>query len=291
MHHKGFCDGSKSIIGGCGVRMLKIVIFILFPTLAFGKIPSFTSYQQILDKHLSEFNQSRGFASAFDYAAAIKDALTLKSIAEQKELLNKFNPADLETREEALAFWINTYNFFMIAKIVQDGSKNGELKIKGIKDLGSFFNSYSAFGEKDFSVNGIKMSLDEIEKGRLLSDEFRQKGWKDARIHFAVNCASVGCPPLRKSAYNPESINAVLDENEQKAMTTTRHIEWRGDTLWVTHLLKWYEKDFNENYGSVRKFIAHFTTDPAGKSKILEAQKMDYIPYDWKLNVKENFSN
>lgn len=270
---------------------MKLLIFIfLCPAFSLARTPSFAPFQKILDGYLREDElPSGGLESHFDYEKAYADPYVQNAVADQKTILEDFDPAGLSSKEEAAAFWINTYNFLMIAKIFKDGFKGGKLKIKGVKDLGSFVNPYSAFTESDFKVGGRTMSLDDIEKGRLLSDDYKKRNWKDARIHFAVNCASVGCPPVRRKIYEPASVSAVLDENTRKALKTPRHLHFKDGVLWVTHLFKWYEKDFIEHSGSVPKFIAGFIDDPALAGRVLKAGKMEYIEYDWNLNLGKNF--
>lgn len=261
----------------------------LLPAVSFADFPSFAAYQKILSSHLTENQSGNDYETYFDYKTAKKNSETAKAIQKQLKVLDDFQPSSLKTKEEATAFWINTYNFFMIAKILKDGFKKDRLKIKGVKDLGSFFSPYKAFKEKDFKVGGKEISLDGVEKGILLGEVYKKKGWKDARIHFAVNCASVGCPPLRQKIYTPSTVSSMLIENSKKSFMTHRHLHFKGSTLHLTHLFKWYKKDFEDESGSVQRFIAKFIDDENLKNKILSAKKIKHIEYDWSLNHKENF--
>ena len=276
---------------------LFIVSFLLLPGLALAEVPSFAPFQKILNKHLQENNSDKGFESYFNYSEAFKDPEVVASMEEQKKILAEFKTAQIKTKNEAMAFWINAYNFFMIYKIYKDGFKDGKLKINSVRDLGSWINRYAAFTEKDFVIGGETMHLDDIEKGWLLSskgdfkDRYKDKGWKDARVHFAVNCASVGCPPLRKNIYTPDNVDATLDANTRMAFKTHRHLHFKGKELWVTHLFKWYDDDFKEASGSVQKFIAKYVDDADLKKRVLATDDDDikYIEYDWKLNHRQNF--
>ena len=270
---------------------------LFFPSLLIADVASFAPFQTILEKHLVERTTSKGFESFFNYQPAFENASVKKLMLDQKIILASFHPANLKTKQEALAFWINTYNFFMISKIFQGGFKNGRLKINSVHDMGGWFTKYAPFSEKDFNVGGEKMHLDDFEKGWLLGAEgdfkgrYQGKGWKDARIHFAVNCASVGCPPLRKKIYVADSVDKVLDENARLAFQTHRHLHFKGKTLRVTKLFDWYSADFKQHSGSVQKFIAQFVSDETLKNRILAVGDGDieFIDYDWKLNKKENF--
>lgn len=271
--------------------MKVLLLCLLLPAFAHAEAPSFAPFQTILNKYLKEETKPTGFETSFDYQAAYSDSDVQKAVAEQKKILEAFNPGLLKGKEESTAFWINTYNFFMVAKIFKDGFKKGKLKINSVKDLGSLFNPYSAFKDRDFKVGGKKMHLDEIEKSTLLGKEYKKKGWKDARIHFAVNCASVGCPPLLQKIYTAENVDAALTENTKKAMMTLRHLQLQGSKLYMTRLFDWYESDFEDEEGSILKYAAKYIDDATMKEKVLKIKESNikFIDYDWDLNRPENF--
>lgn len=265
------------------------IISLFLGHISFAQQSSFSGFQSILDRHLVEVLKPSGaFESYFDYQGFHESDDSKKNSVSQLKILEQFDLASLKTKEQANAFWINAYNFLMIVKINQAGFKNHKLAINSVKDLGSFLNPYKVFSERDLVVSGKKMSLDDIEKGTLLGKEYKEKGWKDARIHFAVNCASVGCPPLLKKVYSAENLSEVLDQNTERALKTERHFSVDGDKLKLTHLMKWYKTDFEEHSGSVILFLNKFL--PSG-SRLSESKKYnyEYIPYDWNLNRAENF--
>jgi len=110
-----------------------------------------------------------------------------------------------------------------------------------------------------FEIGGDDYSLSGIEKEILLGAAFEEKGWKEARVHFTVNCASVGCPPLRETIYTSDNIDELMTENTRLALNTDRrHLRVEGDTLHLTELFKWYEQDFVDEGGSVRGFISEW---------------------------------
>ncbi len=267
--------------------------FLLIVSLCFVSIYSqaqFSPLQKILDKHIVETRLPQGgMDTAFQYSEAHKDQETIQLIKEQKEILKKFDILALKDKNTANAFWINAYNFFMISTIIDQGFKNNKLNINSVKDFGTFFNPYKIFKEKLHTIGQAKFSLDEIEKGTLLGEDFRSKKWKDARIHFAVNCASVGCPPLIKEVYTAENIDQKLDQNIEMALKNPRHLKATGPTLHLTHLFKWYQKDFEEAQGSVTEFIKKYIKDPALMAQVEAHKSIEYIDYNWKLNKKENF--
>jgi len=156
----------------------------------------YAPYQKILDAHLIEKKlDGGGLVAAFDYDAAMADPVIAQRLAAQKSTLANFDPEQLEARSTAIAFWINAYNFFMLQHILENPHDGAP--VDSVKDYGSLFNPYQVFSREIFTVGGRNYSLDTIEKDRLLGEEYAARGWKDARVHLAVNCASVGC------AYTP----------------------------------------------------------------------------------------
>lgn len=244
-------------------------------------------FQELLSRYLQEQDLPEGgLASAFDYEAALAAADTANLLDAQQRLLAGFDPSTLATREEAVAFWINAYNFFMVAHILEN-PRRGQL-VKSVRDYGNLFNPYRVFRQDLFDIGGRKYSLDEMEKGILLGDDYASRGWKDARVHFAVNCASVGCPPLRADVYLPSTLDAVLTENTRRALNTPRHLHLDGTTLHLTSLFDWYESDYVEAEGSVIGFIEAYADEDV-KQKLERHQRIRFINYDWDLNEPANF--
>lgn len=247
---------------------------------------AFAPFASLLDRHLTEYDLAGGgLVSAFDYRAAIDDPDSRRLIDEQRRLLADFELAAIDTRERALAFWINAYNFFMIAHIV-DHPVDGEL-VASVKDYGSLFNPFRVFEREIFDVGGRKHSLDEIEKGILLGEEFARRGWKDARVHFAVNCASLGCPPLRAVPYTAANIERLLETNTRRALATPLHLRTDGSTVRLTRLFDWYRADFEEESGSIEAYVIEHAADEQARA-MEQARRVRFIDYDWALNSPEN---
>lgn len=159
----------------------------------------FQPYAGLLQQFLVERDlENDGLESAFDYTQALAWEKTESLLQKQDGLLAEFDLDQLDTREKAVAFWNNAYNYFMMAHILRNPS-NGQL-VSSVWDYGGRYNPFrsSVFERDPFLIGGQKYSLNDMEKSILLGDEFKARGWKEARVHFTVNCASVGCPPLRK---------------------------------------------------------------------------------------------
>ena len=247
----------------------------------------YAPFQQLLERHLTETPlHGGGLISAFDYAAAFGDHDTEPLLAEQDRRLAAVRPASDWRREQALAFWINAYNYFMIAHILRH-PKDGR-PVDSVREFGHLFDPYAVFGRELFDVGGQAYSLRQIELEILLGDDFAERGWKDARVHFMVNCASVGCPPLRREVYDAANIDRYLAENTRAALATPLHLRRDGRRLHVTSLFDWYRDDFVESAGSIEAFI-EIHGGPVAREALSGHRQIRFIDYDWSLNSPENF--
>lgn len=267
------------------------VLFVVFTTtaLASDNRSLFEPFQTLLERHLTEQQlPGGGLVTGFDYEEALQRTETQALLGKQAEALAAFDPAGLEGRARSVAFWINAYNFFMIEQILTE-RPDGEL-VSSVWDYGGRVNPFrdNIFQRSLFTIGGQDYSLDRMEKDILLGQEYQQKGWKDARVHFAVNCASVGCPPLRQAIYTEDNLETLLTENTRLALNTPRHLAIDGATLKLSAIFDWYRADFEEEAGSVRNFIRQWSDTGIG-TRVNQTDAIDYLNYDWSLNRPENF--
>lgn len=248
----------------------------------------YAPYQALLERHLVERQLPRGgLISAFDYRAALASPKRMGLLEAQRQRLARFDTCGLDDRAPALAFWINAYNYFMLDHLLTHPADGG-IPVDSVRDYGSLLNPYAVFQRKLFDIGGREYSLQEIELEVLLGEAFAERGWKDARVHFMVNCASVGCPPLRAHIYTAGNVEAMLAENTRRALDTPLHLKLDGNTLRVTSLFDWYADDFVAQSGSAREFIGEFGSARA-RERLRTAEGIEFIDYDWSLNSPENF--
>ncbi len=234
-----------------------------------------TALTQILSSSVKLIRN--GQASEVDYEGLDQKKLSsyLKSLSSMTR--TEYNQM---TRNQKLAFLINTYNAFTITLIVKNPN------IKSIKDLGSFISS--PWKKKFIPLFGSQLSLDEVEHGLIRQDPLFQ----EPRIHFAVNCASVGCPALLNEAFTGDQLENQLQlvtDNFLKDRTRNR-IE--GNNVVISKIFDWYAVDFEKGWldiGSVQDFLAKNSkslADDNNQKLILESKnyKLKYSDYDWKLN-------
>ena len=249
----------------------------------------YTPYQKLLERHLVERElPSGGMISAFDYRAALASPESTELLEQQRGRLAQFDPNRLESRALALAFWINAYNYFMLDHLLTNPADQAT-PVDSVRDYGSLFNPYAVFKRKLFDVADRAYSLQEIELEVLLGESYAERGWKDARVHFMVNCASVGCPPLRARLYTAANVEDMLSENTRLALDTPLHLKPDANALRVTSLFDWYADDFVEQSGSVRGFIREYGSARA-RQRLRAAEEIEFIDYDWSLNSPENFN-
>ena len=178
---------------------------------------------------------------------------------------------DKWTKEDQKAFLINAYNAFTVKLIVD------HYPVKSIKDIGGFFTK--PWDIEFFSLlgGGIK-TLDVIEHDWL------RPHYKDFRIHAAVNCASISCPPLRNEAFVGSKIEHQLDEQMRLWLANPSLNVFKADgTIKLSKLFDWYSDDFVDWGGGVTQVLAKYA--PESAKKILGTTKeYSFLSYNWGLN-------
>jgi hypothetical protein len=186
--------------------------------------------------------------------------------------------ADSLSRDGQLAFWINAYNAVTIDKVIKWKPKKSvrETFVPGVWTGTKFFTS------REHTVAGQRLSQDDIEH------EILRKRFKDPRIHFAVICASSGCPRLPQVAYTAENVQARLEEETRMYLHSERglQIDYVENTIMLSKLFDWFAGDFESKSGSVTNFIKPYLDEKA-MAFLDRMPKMSYISYNWALNAKE----
>ncbi|MFW5722702.1 MAG: DUF547 domain-containing protein, partial [Desulfohalobiaceae bacterium] len=142
---------------------------------------AFSPFAELLERHLIEQDlENNGLVSAFDYRAALQRDDTMELLNRQRERLAGFDLNLIDSREKGNAFWLNAYNFFMVAHLLQE-RPGGEL-VDSVWDYGGRYNPFqdNVFERELFEVDGDLYSLDHMEKGILLGDAYWDKGWAEA---------------------------------------------------------------------------------------------------------------
>jgi len=208
----------------------------------------------------------------FDYEGLKKSDLPALRAYLQK--LANVNPAGL-TKPEQFAFWTNLYN----AKTVEIVTTH--YPVSSIRDIKLSFNPFAGpWKAKVVKVRGQRLSLDDIEH-RIL-----RPVWNDPRVHYAVNCASVGCPNLASKAYTGERLEMMLNEGARAYVNSSRGVHLEDKRLVISSLYDWYGPDFGRTSTQILGHIARYAKAPLAK-RLKRAGGIDGYAYDWMLNDKK----
>ncbi len=175
------------------------------------------------------------------------------------QLLSDNMPADSASREEKMAYWINTYNAFTIDLILRNYPTTSILK----------FDNGKTWDVKRIRLGGKKYSLNQIEND-ILRPQF-----KDARIHFAVNCAAQSCPPLCNRAFTAGNLDSLLDVRTRSFINNPKYNTVSAKVLKVSKIFEWYAADF----GNLVAFFNRYST-----VKISTKATVSFQEYNWDLN-------
>ncbi len=186
------------------------------------------------------------------------------------------------SRDDAFAYWGNLYNAVTL-KVILD--RFPVASIRDIKSSGSLFDFKSYTGpwrEPRVTVEGKKLSLDNIEH------DIMRPTFKDPRVHYVVNCASFGCPNLMARAWRARTLSADLDAAARDFINHPRGVEvLAGNKLRVSSIYKWFRDDFGPDNAAV---IAHFKkyAKPDLAAKLDKVATIAEDQYDWTLNVTKS---
>ncbi len=159
------------------------------------------------------------------------------------------------------SFYINAYNLAVIKGITNAYPTKSPLDIKG------FFDKIT------YTLAGKKTTLNDLENKLL-----RKKFPKEARFHFVLVCAGLGCPPIIAEAYKPTTLEKQLQQQTTIALNNPNFIKVKGKKVQLSQIFEWYKVDFTHN-GSEVDYINQFR-----KEKIPAKAKVSYYPYNWSLN-------
>ncbi|MDG4721564.1 MULTISPECIES: DUF547 domain-containing protein [Thalassospira] len=236
-------------------------------------------WQAVLDRFVAEPEPG---VTTFDYQAALDDRANGIDLVAGYVADMVLVQVSALNRAQQMAYWINLYNALTV-KVVLDHYPVVSIRdidiSPGLFSLGLF--SSGPWGKKLITVEGRTLSLDDIEH-RIL-----RPIWDDARIHYAVNCASVGCPALAKQAYDARQLEDQLDRAATGFINHPRAIHSDGDGGFViSSLYNWYREDFGARDA---QFVAHlFTYAGAELTALLDGiGRFDVSDdvYDWALNA------
>jgi hypothetical protein len=261
------------------MKWAALCLTLLMPSLAWAEFDH-RIWDELLKRHVVLLDG--GKASQVRYATLAKERALLRTYLEGLSRVTKAE-FDAWPTSEQLAFLINAYNAFTVELVLTEYPE-----IDSIKRIGGWLSS--PWKRKFFVLLGEQRSLDDIEHGLIRADGV----YNEPRIHFAVVCASIGCPGLRDEAFAGKRLDAQLEDSTRKFLSdrTRNRFDRRTATLYVSRIFDWYQIDFTRGwrgYRSVPQFLAAYANalaDGAADREMIEQQRaaIRFLEYDWKLN-------
>lgn len=243
---------------------------------------SHAAFTAILKKHIVLVDSAK--ASKVRYGELKNDRAQLKAYLDS---LSKVTDAEFKgwTKPQQLAFLINVYNAWTLELIL---TRYPDLK--SIRDFGYIPRINSIWDKYTFPLLGKDGTLNGVEHGMI-----RAAGvYDDPRIHFAVNCASIGCPMLREEAFVADRLDQQLDEQTMRFLSdrSRNRVNAQGE-LEVSKIFDWYKVDFNKGLKGIKsseaffaRFAKQLTDNPEHQAAVRDGKAaIKYLDYDWSLNV------
>jgi Protein of unknown function, DUF547 len=185
-------------------------------------------------------------------------------------------PVSSYNRAEQRAYWINLYNAFTVDLVLS------RFPVESIRDInispGLF--AHGPWGAKLLVIEAEKLSLDDIEH-RIL-----RPIWKDNRIHYAVNCASLGCPNLQPAAYTSDNTEALLEKGAREYVNHPRGVAIKNGKLHVSSIYIWFQEDFGGSAEGLMEHWAKYADQTLAKALQNYSGGLGH-DYDWRLNGAE----
>ena len=232
---------------------------------------SYDDWQAVLESYVDD----RGFV---DYDGLREDRAALDRFLEQLRAHGPQSTPDLfPSREDQLAYYINAYNALVFEGVL--GLDADASTVWGFSKTG-----YGFFVKMKVELDGQKMSLKKLE------DDLVREGFKDPRIHAALNCASADCPRLPREPFLPESLDQQLEAAMREFVSEERNcsIDVEAGTVTLSKIFDWFRKDF-EDYprplgqggGELLNYVNRYRADNA---QIPDGLKVKFASYDKSLN-------
>ncbi|MBC8755470.1 DUF547 domain-containing protein [Kordia sp. YSTF-M3] len=230
-----------------------ITLIAVFIT-TFGFAQNTTEFFKASDAFFEEYVKD----GKINYKAIKENPAQLEKILASTNSI-KVAKSDANTYQ---AYWINIYNLTVIKGIIE------KYPVKSPLDIAGFFD------KTKHAVGGKEITLNDIEN-KLLRGQFN-----DARFHFVLVCAGLGCPPIIAEAYMPNTLDKQLDTQTRIALNNDEFIKVNAKKkrVQLSEIMKWYKEDFTQN-GNEIDFINKYREE-----KIAEKSKISYYSYNWKLN-------
>ncbi len=201
--------------------------------------------------------------------------VTLQDKSALKQYIKNISKRSISrlNRQQQRAFWINLYNALTVDIILDHYPVKSILKIK----LSSGLFTRGPWKKEIVEVEGEKLSLDDIEH-RIL-----RPIWQDPRTHYAVNCASIGCPNLSRQAFTEQNMDEQLNRAAESYINHPRGADINKGKLIVSSIYEWFKEDFEGDDQGVIRHLKRYAK-PELLKQLTTVQRIHDDQYDWQLN-------
>ncbi|MBL8781865.1 MAG: DUF547 domain-containing protein [Alphaproteobacteria bacterium] len=224
-----------------------------------------TPWQSILDRYVSASPDGINRFAYGRVSAADKGALKAYLGALQGVRVSPLGES------EQRAYWINFYNALTIDVVLD------HYPVKSIRDIGGGLFVTGPWKKELVAVEGRKLSLDNIEHDIL------RKTWRDPRVHYAVNCASMSCPNLMREAFTGAKLEQMLNQGARDYVNHPRGARVVNGKLTLSQIYEWYRRDFGSRDSEVIAHVARYA-EPKLKTQLASIEFIAGYDYDWSLN-------
>jgi Protein of unknown function, DUF547 len=211
-----------------------------------------------------------------DYAGWRRSTPDRRALDDYVAALSRAAPLAL-TRPEQFAFWANLYNALTLQIVL------AAFPVASIRNIGGSILPTGPWKKAVIRVQGVSLSLDDIEHGIL------RKGWRDPRVHYAVNCASVSCPNLPLRAWRGHGLDTALDAAARDYVNHPRAVRFEAEALVVSSIYRWYAPVFGGGDAAVIRHLARYAR-PELAERLRFARRISRTAYDWSLNAMSDGS-
>ena len=227
------------------------------------------AWQALLDQYLVVHESG---INRVDYASLKSNPADLESLNKYLSSLQSVDPRGY-SRAVQMAYWINFYNALTV-KVVTDA-----FPVDSIRDIHeSWIPNTGPWGDVYAEVAGQELTLDNIEHNIL------RPIWKDPRIHYAVNCASIGCPNLSTIAFTASNLEALLEQGARDYINHLRGVDViDSDFMVISSIYDWFVIDFGDSEEGVLKHLIQYADEELAQQLQDFTGAIDY-EYDWDLN-------
>ncbi len=227
-----------------------------------------TAFDILLDKFA---RASRDGIVRVDYPAWKRSTADRSALRRYIEAMAATDPLSL-SRDEQFAFWANLYNALTLDVVLE------AYPVTSIRQIKPVFFALGPWKKDLVRVSGVDLSLDAIEQDIL------RKGWRDPRLHYSFNCASISCPNLPLRAWRGAGLSPALDAAARAYVNHPRGVRFDGEALVVSSIYKWYAADFGGSDAAVIRHLGSFAAQPLRK-RLDAAGQIARDGYDWSLNA------